>query len=454
MKKIFTLLLVILGCVGQVMAAKIYIKTTSQGWWGNDAAVTAISFNNGTYSDMSTLYMYGHKWAVADIPSSNPDVKIARHVGENYYDATAISLGSGTGDVYKEINNGSVSDGSAPSWNILVFRQNIIDWEGNVGNTWTDIDIHNTTHPDGNTFIFTLTKAQIDASGESYIYFRLYNGDHVYYNDAGDYIDGYPQIYPKASDAEIAFGNNTTTYYHNTTSTTWSWEVEVPTFEYEKIVLTAKYVNESGYKWKISADAYINKTITQLSGYSTGYATFGSNASVDFSKAVPAVEGKSFTAYKGNVQSNAMIQYSAITTLSGGEGALLVGDAGTYSIPVAASASADDTNNFKAIDTETELSSSTYYILTNKPASGGTGPLGFYRVNTNGSWCGKNTAYLETSVTPKAREYFPLENEDTSVENIVIERKDNSSVYDLQGRRVANPEKGLYIVNGKKVVIK
>ena len=30
----------------------------------------------------------------------------------------------------------------------------------------------------------------------------------------------------------------------------------------------------------------------------------------------------------------------------------------------------------------------------------------------------------------------------------------NSSVYDLQGRKVSNPTKGLYISNGKKTVIK
>ena len=34
-----------------------------------------------------------------------------------------------------------------------------------------------------------------------------------------------------------------------------------------------------------------------------------------------------------------------------------------------------------------------------------------------------------------------------------IEHSDNS-VYDLQGRKVARPTKGLYIVNGKKVVVK
>ena len=30
----------------------------------------------------------------------------------------------------------------------------------------------------------------------------------------------------------------------------------------------------------------------------------------------------------------------------------------------------------------------------------------------------------------------------------------SGEIYDLQGRKVANPSKGLYIVNGKKIVIK
>ena len=36
------------------------------------------------------------------------------------------------------------------------------------------------------------------------------------------------------------------------------------------------------------------------------------------------------------------------------------------------------------------------------------------------------------------------------IENV----KENGAVYDLQGRRVENPTKGLYIVNGKKVMVK
>ena len=66
-------------------------------------------------------------------------------------------------------------------------------------------------------------------------------------------------------------------------------------------------------------------------------------------------------------------------------------------------------------------------------------------------------AYFE-AVTPGAKAFF--ENfsfsEATGVKTIdngelII---DNAVIYDLQGRRVANPTRGIYVVNGKKVVIK
>ena len=46
----------------------------------------------------------------------------------------------------------------------------------------------------------------------------------------------------------------------------------------------------------------------------------------------------------------------------------------------------------------------------------------------------------------------------TAIQSVSSGTKDagatESAVYDLQGRRIANPGKGLYIVDGKKVVIK
>ena len=89
----------------------------------------------------------------------------------------------------------------------------------------------------------------------------------------------------------------------------------------------------------------------------------------------------------------------------------------------------------------------------------GTQGVGFYKLSDGGT-IGANKAYLQT--TSGAREFF-LFDEATGIESI-----DHSpltidhSVYDLQGRRVAQPTKGLYIVrsaegrlqgkNGKKVI--
>ena len=41
----------------------------------------------------------------------------------------------------------------------------------------------------------------------------------------------------------------------------------------------------------------------------------------------------------------------------------------------------------------------------------------------------------------------------TSIEEVIAGFQ-NNAVYDLNGRRVTTPEKGIYIVNGKKVIIK
>jgi hypothetical protein len=100
---------------------------------------------------------------------------------------------------------------------------------------------------------------------------------------------------------------------------------------------------------------------------------------------------------------------------------------------------------------------STTFVLNN-----GTNGVGFYRL-TPGKKLGVGKAYLTYSGT-LAPEFFGF-NETTSIESIaksqqpsqrhtLKERTANGPYYDLQGRRVVNPTKGLYIVNGRKVVIK
>lgn len=42
----------------------------------------------------------------------------------------------------------------------------------------------------------------------------------------------------------------------------------------------------------------------------------------------------------------------------------------------------------------------------------------------------------------------------TAIEGITADNRENTAIYDLTGRRVEKARKGLYIINGKKVLVK
>ena len=87
------------------------------------------------------------------------------------------------------------------------------------------------------------------------------------------------------------------------------------------------------------------------------------------------------------------------------------------------------------------------YVLNKK-----NGVVGFYKLSLTGT-IGANKAYLLYDGGAGAREFF-LFDETTGIEMPTAEVVEADAVVnDLQGRRVQNPVKGLYIVNGKKVFI-
>ena len=86
-------------------------------------------------------------------------------------------------------------------------------------------------------------------------------------------------------------------------------------------------------------------------------------------------------------------------------------------------------------------------------------PIGFYKVKSNVTNIPGNKAFLVLTSTEAQAKSFVLEFEDggtTGIETIENSKKSTEEgvYYDLQGRRVENPTRGIYIVNGKKVVIK
>lgn len=89
------------------------------------------------------------------------------------------------------------------------------------------------------------------------------------------------------------------------------------------------------------------------------------------------------------------------------------------------------------------------YVLNYKEVTG----AGFYKLKETGI-IGANKAYLTYSAPANARGYFSFY-ETTGIEIPTDGCSDATEivVYDLQGRRVSQPTKGLYIVNGNKVFI-
>lgn len=81
--------------------------------------------------------------------------------------------------------------------------------------------------------------------------------------------------------------------------------------------------------------------------------------------------------------------------------------------------------------------------------------LGFYK--SDGSNKVKaNRAYLTAESAEGSRMFIGFDDETTGIDSVVKQdtKTADNVYYNLSGQRVANPSKGLYIVNGKKVIIK
>ena len=187
-------------------------------------------------------------------------------------------------------------------------------------------------------------------------------------------------------------------------------------------------------------DVIVSKTIT-----SAGWATYCSPYALDFSSSITNLT----KAYLVTGASGSTLTLSEITgTIPANTGVLLEGE-GTVSIPVVASSSTDvSANKLVGVTSNTVIAAEAGYVLMGSPT------LGFY-LNNKAFTVGANTAYLPASFAA-ARAFYLFGDDEVTGVNEVIEVKEvnDDSFYDLQGRCVAQPQKGLYIVNGKKVVIK
>ena len=185
-----------------------------------------------------------------------------------------------------------------------------------------------------------------------------------------------------------------------------------------------------------------NPTVTITSA---GYATFSSTYAVDFSKA----EG--LTAYTAKVNDgNATITLTAIEDgiVPANTGVVLKGAAGEYTGTITTT---DATVDNDLIANNAEITSDgNIYVLNN-----GTNGIGFYPL-AEGKTLAAGKAYLQLASGAKGYSFVWNDGETTGIEENYEFGTMNSdaATYDLSGRKVANPAKGLYIKNGKKFIVK
>ena len=186
-----------------------------------------------------------------------------------------------------------------------------------------------------------------------------------------------------------------------------------------------------------------------------GLATYASDNALDFSN-VTGLE-----AYAAE-EENCEIKLTKVTEVPAGEGVLLrakaITETTTFIVPVIDEATTwtEENNCFvrgtgDAVASEVQTNPIQYNYILNRVG----GVLGFYRANNQ--MVATDKAYLQTSInasTEGGRLLIRFDDETPGISNNNRETITNNRYFDLQGRQVAQPTKGLYIVNGKKVIIR
>ena len=223
----------------------------------------------------------------------------------------------------------------------------------------------------------------------------------------------------------------------------------------DKITLYVPYGSkekyEKDYYWKQFKEIIEMKDNITIAA--AGIGTYCSTQALDFS-GTDDIKAYIVSAFK---PSTGEVTLTRITDVPANTGIVVKGDADTYSIPWGPGETIVS-NMLVGVTENTVLNKVngdyTNYILAKK-----NGNLGFYAV-ADGTTLSAGKAYLPlptASLPSGARDVkFVFDDEQTTditeVEHTNTDAR--TEVYDLQGRKVRKPAKGLYIVNGKKVTIK
>lgn len=194
------------------------------------------------------------------------------------------------------------------------------------------------------------------------------------------------------------------------------------------------YENET-QTFAVAVEEASAETVEIALGNASGYNTYVSDKDLDFT-------GLDAKAYIVSAVSATEATLKAVTTIKAGEGFIIEGAGeATIEVPVAA---------------ETPAASGTL-LATGQPSEGD------YLLATDGSafvlWNGEGTlaatkAYLPASAISSGAKIINIAfGESTGISEVKKSEAD-SAIYNLSGMRVSKTQKGVYIMNGRKVIVK
>ena len=202
-------------------------------------------------------------------------------------------------------------------------------------------------------------------------------------------------------------------------------------------------VEETGYNLAVSA---------------AGYATYF-NSTEAFTMPTGAT---GYVWYDGKIE----FAYDSAADVPANEPLVIKAAAGNYPLWFTSSTKvtwkSDGMNALEGTDVATDITNDDAYYFYGLSLNASSDPasVGFYWMNPTGAAFtnGAHKAYLKldknTPAGSQAVKGFPFNGTTTGIEQIEAGADAKNAIYDLSGRRVNKAAKGIYILNGKKVLVK
>ena len=199
--------------------------------------------------------------------------------------------------------------------------------------------------------------------------------------------------------------------------------------------------NSGNYEWVIEEVTSLPVTVT-----AAGWATLYAPVAVELPAGL-----KAYYVSSANSESASLKEITG--TVPANTGVLLEGEPKDYALNIVTDVTAVDGNLLEGTVASTYIAEDAYalgYV---------DDEVGFYTATKNQqgntSWLNNGfKAYLPKTSGASLALRFNFGGETTGIEGVIESTNANAAIFDLSGRRVAKMQKGIYIVNGKKVYVK